>query len=79
MFICKSQYFVMQNEQKFLLLYMYKAFDCGILVDECLSHNVYGLATEVLVNSLKVHFKIFLQHEGCFLKHFVLYEPFCSL
>ena len=41
MFICKSQYFVMQNEQKSLLiLYMYKAFDCGILVDECLSHNV---------------------------------------
>ena len=38
MFICKSQYFVMQNKHKSLCLS--KAFDCGILVGECLSHNV---------------------------------------
>ena len=54
---------------------MYKDSECGILVDECLSHNVLLFS---LNEQLKVHFKIFLQHEGCLLKHFVLYELFVA-
>ena len=57
MFICKSQYFVMQNEQKLFLLYMYKAFDCGIFVDECLSHNVLWFSHQDLSEQLKDAFQ----------------------
>ena len=52
------------------LLYMRKAFDCVILVDKCFSHNVLWFGHRDLSEQLKkVHFIIFLQHEGCLLKH----------
>ena len=35
------------------LLYMYKAFDCGILEDECLSHNVLWFSHRGLSEQLK--------------------------
>ena len=53
MFICKSRYFVMQNEMSINLLVLYKAFDCGILVDECLSHNVLWFSHQGLCEQLK--------------------------
>ena len=39
------------------LLYMYKAFDCGILVDEYLSHNVLWFSHWSLSEQLKRAFQ----------------------
>ena len=39
------------------LLYMYKARDCGILVDECLSHNVLWFSHQGLSEQLKGAFQ----------------------
>ena len=59
MFICKSQYFVMQNKQKSLSFVhvKYKAFDCGILVCKCLSHNVSCFSHQGLSEQLKGAFQ----------------------
>ena len=45
----------MQNEQIFL--YMYNAFDCGILVDECFSHNILWFSHQGLSEQLKGPFQ----------------------
>ena len=47
----------MQNEQNLFLLYMYKALDCGILADECLSHNVLWFSCQGLSEQLKGAFQ----------------------
>ena len=39
------------------ILYMYKAFDCGILVDECLSHNVLWFNHRSISEQLKGAFQ----------------------
>ena len=58
------------------LLYMHKAFDCRILVDERLSHNVLWFSHQGLSGQSKGAFQNISAALGCLLKNFVLYEPF---